>query len=88
MKDQKVYEGGGERGGWMIHESKTGYVIEMWSRNQGSMTSQRWLVRFSDRWPRGMDLSAPANDPGMTLGDCLAFEATGGQCLRKGYRVQ
>lgn len=87
MKSTK-FEHEGDRGGHTIHESRTGYVVETWSRKQGSFTGQRWLVRFSDRWPRDMDLSAPANDPGTKLGDCLAFEAPGGECLRKGYRVQ
>lgn len=45
MTQANVYESNGERGGWAVRPSKTGWIISGWSRVQGKRTG--WVELYS-----------------------------------------
>ena len=74
MTTAATYERQSEHAGYTIHEARTGWVCENWSRYQGTYTGRRMLVPFGFRGiQRGADLSAAWNDI-YTVGEII-YEA-------------
>ena len=93
MSTATTYERNHEHAGYTIHEARTGWVIEHWSRYQGTSTGDRWLVPYGTLgFQRGEDLDANWNDlytPGEALWDLVrdhrAYDDTYGiRCLDRG----
>jgi hypothetical protein len=83
-----MYYKHGEWSGFTIHPSKTGWIIDSWSRIQGEMTDTKTLVNFDDQFPKDMDLFDVWNDT-MFNGDALSYYGqSNGKILRKGFIVE
>ncbi len=66
-----TFERKGEWAGYSVHEAPTGFVVDFWSRVQGENDGGRYLVPFSERFPKGLDLTAMWNES-TTNGEAIA----------------
>jgi hypothetical protein len=96
MMKANTYERNGEWAGYSVKASKTGWVVETWSRIEGNITDTKTLVPYGASFPQDMELNAKWNDT-MTNGDAIYAigtfrDATGNpynaKTLRKGHVVR
>ena len=91
-----IYENQGSWSGFEISISKTGFIIEYWSRMSGERTEDKYLYQYDDDFPPNTDFSKLWNDY-FTYGEALAmrvnedynsdFAPYNIKCLNKGYIV-
>lgn len=89
-----AYERSGEWSGYKIRKAPTGFVLEFWSRVQGTLTDDKYLLPYGKAaggYGQDADLDARHNDL-VTVGQFLAEyqlrENPHAKILRKGHIVQ
>ena len=73
------YECNGEWSGYTIWESAKGWIVETWSRVQGTLNGRMVLLPYSEDFPRGLDLDR--------YGEALAYRAANGALILRCGRV-
>jgi hypothetical protein len=68
------YEREYETGGFEISQTASGWVVAGWSREQGTLTNWRHLVKPWPRVPHDAELGATWND-GYTVGEMISERA-------------
>lgn len=84
---KKVYEKNHQFAGFSIAEGKNGWIIETWSAYQGDTTGKKYLVEYTEKWPKGEDLNHFQKDSSVYWGDILFQESFPDRILRKGHKV-
>lgn len=67
------FEKNGENSGYCVHESAKGWIVEGWSRYQGSRTGWKKLVPYGVwGYQKGQDLTAIHNKTyGVNVGEAI-----------------
>ncbi len=89
MKENS-YEYKVDSGGYTVRASKRGWIVEGWTRWQGSHTGWRWLLPYGQPGVPGPDavLTRVLND-GSCVGDHIRYmcDYQPHRVLRRGYEV-
>lgn len=72
-----------------VRESNKGYIIESNSRVQGCATHRKVLIRFSNQFPKGLNLNDEEYETGFSWGDYIYHNRDSAEViLRKGIEVR
>lgn len=87
-----MFERNGDRGGYTIKTTKTGYMVEMWNKMSGDYTGLKVVVRFADAEKAGIekDLTKKWNEVynhGEMLFDLVINDYIDYKVLRKAEKV-
>jgi hypothetical protein len=92
MGKMSVFEFKWDFSGYAIREAKTGWILEGWSKVQGTTTDYKYLIPYGTAgYQKGQDLKASFNDYlsiGEYLMTALREDRLTYKTLKKGYMVQ
>jgi len=95
-KSTQTYTRNQSFGGYTVRAAKTGWIVDTWSRVQGTSTGSKWIVPYCASFPADLDLAAEWNDH-TSYGQAIAMMTEpaptgrmvyGSRYIRRGHAVE